>query len=281
LTPGRARPLIGAFEKGRVDGMGADGGTKISFDTGSGKADGYLVRPPAERAGVVVIQEWWGLVPHIEDIARRYAQLGFVALAPDLYHGKTTTEEAEAKHLLGGLDWGRATAELAAAVRHLREAEGCTKVFVTGFCMGGALTLLAATQGGVDGYAAYYGFPPEGAPVDQIKAPGLIFFGEHETFFSVPNAKAFAERQRQKGIDTELIVYPGAKHGFFNDTRPEVHHPEASNDAWRRTLAFFGRLRGTATAAAPTPPRAAKTATPSSGAAAPARPKSGKQGAKR
>lgn len=223
--------------------MHADGGTKTSFGTGSGEASGYLARPPAGRAGVVVIQEWWGLVPHIEDVARRYAQLGFVALAPDLYHGKSTTEQAEATHLMQGLDWGRATAELAGAIRHLREAEGCTKVFVTGFCMGGALTLLAAAQGGVDGYAAYYGFPPEGAPVDQIKAPGVIFFGEHEGHFSIPNAQAFAERQRQKGVETEVVVYPGAHHAFFNDTRPEVYHPVAANDAWRRTLALFGRLR--------------------------------------
>jgi carboxymethylenebutenolidase len=223
--------------------MNADGGAKTKFGTGSGEASGYLARPPEGRAGVVVIQEWWGLVPHIEDVARRFAGLGFVALAPDLYHGKTTTEEAEAQHLLQGLDWGRATAELGGAVRHLREAEGCAKVFVVGFCMGGALTLLAAAQGGVDGYAAFYGFPPEGAPVDAVKAPGLLFFGEHETHFSVPNAQAFAERQRKKGIDTDVIIYPGAQHAFFNDTRPAVYNPTAANDAFGRALTLFSRLR--------------------------------------
>jgi carboxymethylenebutenolidase len=219
-------------------------GTKTKLDIGGGAtAEGYLVPAKDARAGVVVIQEWWGLVPHIEDVARRFADLGFVALAPDLYHGKKTTEEAEAQHLMQGLDWGRATSELAGAVRHLREMERCEMVFVAGFCMGGALTMLAAASADVDGYAAFYGFPPKGAPVDEIRAPGIIFFGEKEGFFSIPDAKAFAERQTKKGIPTEVVVYPGAQHAFFNDTRPAVHDRDASNDAWRRTLALFGRLR--------------------------------------
>jgi carboxymethylenebutenolidase len=192
--------------------------------------------------GIIVLQEWWGLVPHIKDVAARFAAQGYVALAPDLYHGKSTLEAAEAQHLMEGLDWGRAAKEIAGAVRYLREVEGATRVGVTGFCMGGALTIIAATQPGVDAYVAFYGFPPAGAaPVERITAPGVIFFGEKEEYFSVPDAQAFAANQRKRGCEAEVVVYPGAGHAFFNDTRPEAYRKEAANDAWRRTLDHFGR----------------------------------------
>jgi carboxymethylenebutenolidase len=143
---------------------------------------------------------------------------------------------------MSGLDWGRAAQELAGAVAYLREQQGVGRVGVVGFCMGGALTMIAATGPGVDAYAAFYGFPPAGtAPVDSITAPGLIVFGEHEEHFSVPDAQAFAERQREKSVPTEVVVYPGAGHGFFNDTRPEVCDPASAQDAWRRTTELFER----------------------------------------
>jgi carboxymethylenebutenolidase len=217
----------------------------ITFESARGEAEGYLVRPDAPaaagRPSVVVIQEWWGLVPHIEDVARRLAGEGYVALAPDLYHGKTTVDDEEAHHLMEGLDWARAAAELAGAARHLREDEDATSVGVTGFCMGGALTMIAAAVGDVDAYASYYGFPPEGAAdVEGIEAPGIIFFGEHEDAFSVPDAQAFAERQRERGRDAEVVVYPDAGHAFFNDTR-ETYREHAAQDAWARTLELFRR----------------------------------------
>ena len=215
----------------------------IPGDAPSQHANGYLSRPSDHKPGVVVVQEWWGLVPHIKDIADRFAGQGYLSLAPDLYHGKSTVDAEEATHLMKGLDWGRATTELAGAVRHLREVEGCTRVGVVGFCMGGALAMLCAAQPGVDAYAAFYGFPPE-AKLDSVSAPGLIFFGEHEGFFNVGAARAFASSQRARGIPTEVVQYPGAGHAFFNDTRPEAYQRDAANDAWRRTLALFAeRLR--------------------------------------
>ncbi len=218
----------------------------VTFPSEAGQAGGYLARPGKEKAGVIVLQEWWGLVPHIKDVAGRFAAQGYLALAPDLYHGKSTVEVAEAEHLMQGLDWGRAAREIAGAVRHLREVEGATRVGVVGFCMGGALTIIAATQPGVDAYVAFYGFPPAGAaPLEKITAPGLIFFGEEEQFFSVPDAKAFAESQRKHGREADVIVYPGVGHAFFNNDRPEAYRRDAANDAWRRTLEHFGRhLRG-------------------------------------
>ena len=216
--------------------------TMVTFSSAAGQASGHLARPGTEKPGVIVLQEWWGLVPHIKDVAARFAAQGYVALAPDLYHGKSTLAAEEAQHLMQGLDWGRASKEIAGAVRYLRETEDCTRVGVTGFCMGGALTIIAAAQPGVDAYVAFYGFPPAGAAdLDKITAPGLILFGEKEEHFSVPEAKAFADRQRQRGHAAEVVVYPGAGHAFFNNERPEAFRPDAANDAWRRTLDHFGR----------------------------------------
>lgn len=200
-------------------------------------ASGHIASPP----GVIVLQEWWGIVPHIEDVCRRLAKQGYVALAPDLYHGKKTLDAAEAQHLMEGLDWGRATKELQGAAKQLR-AQGCAKVGVVGFCMGGALTVIASAHAGVDAAAAFYGFPPDPKAVDAKAAPTLIFFGEKEEYFSVPNAKAWVEAQRKKGVpDCEVVVYPGAGHAFFNDTRPEAYQKAAATDAWKRTLAHFER----------------------------------------
>jgi carboxymethylenebutenolidase len=213
-----------------------------------GTDDGHAViqRPGDEKPGVVVIQEWWGIVPHIEDIVGRFAAQGYVALAPDLYHGKTTVDAEEATHLMHGLDWPRAAKEIAAAVAHLREKEACTKVAIVGFCMGGALTVIGASVAKVDAYVSFYGFPPKGAAnLENVDAPGLFFYGDREGHFSVPDTQAFAKAQTEKGIPTSVLVYENADHAFFNDTRKEVYAKDASNDAWARTLAHLGKyLRG-------------------------------------
>ena len=181
-----------------------------------------------------------GLVPHIEDVAERFAALGYVALAPDLYHGKSTVEAEEAHHLMEGLDWGRAAQELAGAVAYLRSVAGVSRVGVVGFCMGGALTVIAAADPGVDAYASFYGFPPAGAAaLDRIDAPGLIFFGEHENAFSVPDALAFAHQQRKSGKQAEVVVYPDAGHALSQRHAPRGLPTGSSRTApatHRRTL---------------------------------------------
>lgn len=216
-------------------------GKKVNFATAKGPADGWLVRPGSGRPGVIVLQEWWGIVPHIQDVTARFAAQGYVTLAPDLYHGKSTVDAEEAHHLMTGLDWGRAVEEIAGAIRYLRDSEGVDRVGVVGFCMGGALAMLAATLPGVDAYAAFYGFPPAGADLSRVSAPGVIYFGESEGFFSIPDAQAFAAAQRQAGREAEVVVYAGAGHAFFNNDRPEAFHLESRNDAWRRTLELFGK----------------------------------------
>jgi len=215
----------------------------VGFSGGAVSGSGYLAHPGTGSHGIIVLQEWWGLVSHIEDVARRFADQGYIALAPDLYHGKKTVEEAEAKHLMEGLDWSLATKEISEAVRYLRAKEGVIRVGVVGFCMGGALTIISACQSGIDAYAAFYGFPPkDAASIDAITAPGIIFFGEEEEFFSVPEARDFEKKQLACGREVEVVVYPGAGHAFFNNERPEVYRADAANDAWSRTLDLFGRV---------------------------------------
>ena len=223
-------------------------GSMTQFQAGKATAGGYVSKPSrTTKRGVVVIQEWWGLVPHIKNVTERFSAEGYLALAPDLYHGKSTVHEEEATHLMEGLDWGRAAQEVGAAVRHLHEKEGIARVGIVGFCMGGALTILAVAQGGVDAYAAYYGFPQKSAAnLEAITAPGIIFVGENEEFFSVPDARSFVEQQKKRGREAELVVYPRAGHAFFNDTRQEVYRPDAARDAWRRTLELFERHLGQA-----------------------------------
>lgn len=213
----------------------------VSIESTAGVAEGFLAWPGPSRPGVVVVQEWWGIVPHVKNVVQRFAAQGYHALAPDLYHGKSTVDAEEASHLMDGLDWGRAVVEIEGAVRHLRDSLGCDHVGVVGFCMGGALAVLAATRPGVDAFVSFYGFPPAGAGEVDAEAPGLVLFGEHEDVFSVPDAEAFVARQRAAGREIEIVTYPEAGHAFFNDDRPEVFKPHAANDAWRRTLEHFGR----------------------------------------
>lgn len=207
------------------------------------ETEGYYIASPnqneSSKAGIIVLQEWWGLVPHIKDVTDRFASEGFHCLAPDLYHGRSTLEAAEAQHLMEGLDWPRAVKEIGAAVRFLR-AKGCQRVGVVGFCMGGALSCLAAANSGVDAAVAFYGFPPDPNAMAMRCPPTLIFFGSDEGFFNVPAAKSWVEAQKAQGVTgTELKIYEGAGHAFFNDTRPEAYHREAAADAWQRSLAHF------------------------------------------
>lgn len=214
----------------------------ITFPVGEAEASGYLSSPAAApRAGIIVLQEWWGLVPHIKDVADRLAAEGYLALAPDLYHGQSTVEAEEAQHLMEGLDWALATREMKAAADHLR-GQGCAKVGAIGFCMGGALSCIASATAGIDAAAAFYGFPPPPNPMDTPCPPTLVLFGEDENFFSIPDARAWAEKQRAAGVaDSEVVVYPGAGHAFFNDTRPDAYHEASARDAWKRSLELFAR----------------------------------------
>ena len=219
-------------------------GEEVEFRSNGGTARGYLAVPDAGRGpGVVVIQEWWGLVPHIRDVCDRFAREGFVALAPDLYHGEKTTSPDEAGKLMMALDIARAERDLGGAVDYLASHDTAAgeRVGTIGFCMGGVLSLYAACLNErVGACVVFYGIHPKvEPPLENLRAPVLGFYAERDRFVPPEAARALEARLRGLGKAAEFHIYPGTDHAFFNDTRPEVYDPGAAADAWRRTVRFF------------------------------------------
>jgi carboxymethylenebutenolidase len=205
--------------------------------------DGYLATPPGGQAkgkGVIVIQEWWGLVGHIKNVADRFAAEGFTALAPDLYHGQQAKSPDEAGKLLMALDVARAERDLSATVGYLMQRTG-RKVGVVGFCMGGALSLFTACVNGdrIGACVIYYGGHPKiQYDFDRVQAPVLGHWAEHDDGAN-QSQKRFREAFEKLGKRYEFHTYAGTKHAFFNDERPQVYDAAAAAQSWTRTLAFF------------------------------------------
>jgi len=215
----------------------------VTFQAGGHTCEGHLAGD-GSGPGVIVIQEWWGLVPHIRDVAERFAAQGFTALAPDLYHGETASEPDEAGKLMMGLNLAQAATDLGAAVDLLLERTGRPAVGVVGYCMGGGLALVLATQrpDAVAAVAPYYGVIPwASAQPDwsKLRAKVVGEYAERDGFAGPEAVRALEAQLRELGKDVTLHVHPGAEHAFFNDDRPEVHDPEASATAFARTVALF------------------------------------------
>lgn len=192
---------------------------------------------------MVVLQEWWGLVPHIKSVADRFAAAGFVALAPDLYQGTQTTSPDEAQRLLMTLNIEQTAQDLQRAIDYLLGHDAVTspKLGVVGFCMGGQLALLAATLSpNIAAAVDFYGIHPNVQPdFSRLAAPVLGIFGEQDDFVPPDSVAALTDAIRQAGGSIETHTYANASHAFFNDTRPEVYNSEAAADAWQRTLDFL------------------------------------------
>jgi len=225
-------------------------GEMIDFPSNGSHGQGYLALPPSGTGpGVIVIQEWWGLVPHIEDVCDRLAAEGFVALAPDLYRGKKASEPDEAGKEMMALQLDRAGKDMSGAVDELRRRSAADKVGVVGFCMGGGLALVLATQrpDAVDACVAFYGLVPwpDAQPdYSKLSAAVLLHVAGNDEYFSPEAARALEEQLGQMGKQVELHVYDGTDHAFFNDTRPEVYDAGASATAWARTIDFFHTCLG-------------------------------------
>ena len=176
-------------------------------------------------------------------MADRFAAEGFFALAPDLYHGETTTRPDEAERLLMALNIGRAIADLSSAVSYLLGLEGVSpkKVGVVGFCMGGQLALAAACKNSSIGACVdFYGIHPKVTPdFSGLQAPVLGLFAEKDPFVTPEVARKLEQDIRSAGKQAEFHIYPGVGHAFFNDSRPDVYDPVAAQDAWDRVLRFF------------------------------------------
>ncbi|MCF8166295.1 MAG: dienelactone hydrolase family protein [Rhodoferax sp.] len=221
----------------------------ISFKRPDGNSvEAYLVEPanPTNAPGVVVIQEWWGLDDEIKNVANRLAKAGYRALVPDLYRGKLALEANEAEHLMNDLNFGDAASQdIRGAVQYLK-ATGSNKVAVTGFCMGGALTVLSAgLVPECDGTVVWYGYPPlEYVDAAAIKKPMLAHWALHDDFFSIAGVDQLEEKLKAAGVTYDFQRYD-AKHAFANpmsDARglpPLQYNPAAADLAWERTMSFL------------------------------------------
>jgi carboxymethylenebutenolidase len=218
-------------------------GEHVTYPSNGGSSEGYLASPASGTGpGVIVIQEWWGLVPHITSLADRFAAAGFVALAPDLYHGVQTTEPDEAGKLVMGLAMDEAAKDIAGAADYLAARDGVAGgVGAVGFCMGGSLALWSATLS--ERIVATVGFYPA-VPWERMSPQWANYAGKAAVIHCDGEAanpestgvKTAARAIEEAGGEVTVYDYPGTHHAFFNDDRPEVYNQDAAFSAWARTL---------------------------------------------
>lgn len=215
----------------------------IEYRANGDKAQGYLARPDTGGVGkgILVIQEYWGLTKHIQEVCERFAQLGYTALAPDLWDGTLTKDPDEAFRLLMALDIDNMSKKLSGAVAALHAHGASGKVAVIGFCMGGQLALYAGTSlpEQVAAVVDFYGIHPKVTPdYSKLRAPVLGVFAENDSFVSPEKGREIQKAVEAAGGKMDVHVYP-AGHAFFNDHRPEVYDAKSAEDAWEKVKAFL------------------------------------------
>ena len=226
-------------------------GKTVAFQRPDGQnVEGYLAEPAAvaDAPGLVVLQEWWGLNDQIRGMADRFAAAGYVALVPDLYRGRSTVKAAEAEHLMTNLNFADAAGQdVRGAVRYLKQR--CARVGVTGFCMGGALTLLTMINvPEADAGVVWYGFPPlEYIDASAIKVPLLGHFAIDDVPFPIATVDRLEEKLLAANVPFEFHRYK-AMHAFANETQVGAnrlpiteYNAELAHLAWTRTVSFFDR----------------------------------------
>jgi carboxymethylenebutenolidase len=224
-------------------------GDMVEFPVNGTDARGYLAKPADVPApGVLVIQEWWGLVPQIKGVCDRLAEEGFVALAPDLYHGDIAehTEMDKANELMTSLPPERAARDMSGAVDYLLSSDAVRgdAVGVVGFCMGGLLTLMISAQEGdrVAAAAPFYGAPLDDPGPDWSKLTAKVegHFAQDDAFFPADAVKALEAKLKDMGKDVTFNMYPGTGHAFANEHDPLGTYDEKNAGvAWGSAVAFL------------------------------------------
>lgn len=217
-------------------------GERVTFPSNGGTGDGYLA--DGGGPGVIVIQEWWGLVPHIIDVTDRFGDAGFTALAPDLYHGRAAAEPDGAGKLMMALNLQQAATDMSGAVDLLVERTGNDRVGVVGYCMGGGLALVLATKRPdiVRAVAPYYGvipWPSAQPEWSRLEATVVGEYAELDGSFPPDQVRELETTLRALGKDVTMHIHEGCDHAFFNDSRPEVYSAEHAIEAWERTNELF------------------------------------------
>lgn len=229
-------------------------GRMIDFGVDGSSVSGYLATPASGAGpGVVVLHAWWGLTEPFRQVCDRLAEAGFTALAPDLYHGKTTATVEEADELAGALDNGRASGEVAAAARYLLQSAGSNpaggrgKVALIGFSLGGAfaldgsVTLADDVAAVVIFYATYTGLE-----FSRAQAGYLFHLAEHDPYEPEESVAAMKQELEAAGARATFYTYPGTTHWFFEANRPDAYDASAAALAWERTIAFLNAELGRA-----------------------------------
>jgi carboxymethylenebutenolidase len=216
----------------------------VEFEAKGGKVGAAMAEPAGggKVGGVVILQEWHGINDEMRSKVDHFAKEGFLALAPDLYHGKVAKNDDEAGKLMSALDFGRAVGEIGAAVQWLKEQPRSNgKVAVLGFCLGGALTF--ATAANVPGLACavpFYGIPDlSKLDLGKVTAPIQAHFAGHDDWASPDKARQIERDMKAKGKAMELFVYDGAGHAFMRQTDASKYHEASAKKAWERSLAFL------------------------------------------
>jgi len=221
-------------------------GEIVEFPSNGKSAQGYLATPGegGTGPGLIVIQEYWGLVPHIKHVADRFAAAGFVALAPDLYHGETATEPDDAAKKMMAMKIEQTAKDLSGAVDFVLSRSSTDHIGVVGFCMGGGLALWLATlrPEAVAAVVVFYGVIPwpEAQPdYSKLSAAVQGHYASEDESASPAAVRELEEKLRSLEKEVEMHIYPESQHAFFNYTRPEVYNPEAAAAAWALTITFL------------------------------------------
>jgi len=212
----------------------------LNLNTSSGATTAYVALPEINpAAAVILIQEYWGINDHIRNIAGRYANEGYLCLAPDLYRGKLAKNAQEASQFMQALSTEDGMAIIRQTIAEAKSKYKVQKLGITGYCMGGTFALRAACEINELGAAApFYGDIPEERVLKHLTVPTLFIAGERDKWINPEKVNGLKEAARKYDLPVEVVSYD-ADHAFFNDTRPEVYDAEAAADAWRRVLNLF------------------------------------------
>jgi carboxymethylenebutenolidase len=221
-------------------------GVEVNLDSGNLSTKAYLIEPDGGQKypAMIVIHEWWGLNDHIREIASRFADEGYVAIAPDLYRGKVTRDPDEAGTLMQNLDQGVALSILNMTVAFLNKKSNVSSeaIGVTGFCMGGTFALLLPCYNkSIAAVAPFYGDIPPMDTLKELAAPVLFIGAENDFWITREKIENLRRALSDLKKEAEVVVYDKVGHAFFNNTRPEAFDEESAADAWERVTRFFDR----------------------------------------
>lgn len=223
----------------------------LNVSTSRGATTAYVARAETTpEAGVILIQEWWGINDHIRDIASRYAKEGYLCVAPDLYRGRIASSSDEASKMMYALGVEDGMETIKSAMNAAQQAYQIDQFVITGYCMGGTFALRAACEfSELKAAAPFYGDIPEEEILKNLRVPTLFFAGKRDAWINQEKVNGLKEVAAKYNLPVEVVSYD-ADHAFFNDTRPEVYNAEAARDAWRRVQEHFRKyLKGTGQAA--------------------------------